>query len=84
MSTPLYVDEPDPAVTAWLNDLRGRQLRGETPPIRWSYAKEPYCIHSRETQPAGACLICKDGPERKAWVDYWRSLGAPIDEKDTP
>jgi hypothetical protein len=74
----------DPAFTAWLKDLRQREIRREIPPVRWHYAREPYCIHSRETQPARACRICKDGPGRAAWVEYWRGLGAPLDEKDTP
>ena len=35
--------------------------------------REPYCIHSDNTQPASWCLDCKDGPDLAAYYAYWQS-----------
>lgn len=65
----------------WLSDLKQREARGEVR-VAWSRAREPSCVHStsidQPTQPASACLYCKDSDRLREWRDYWRSLGAPI------
>lgn len=67
-------------VADWLSELRRREARGEVR-VDWSRVHEPTCIHSTDirtaTQPASACVVCKDGKALAEWKAYWQSLGAP-------